>query len=310
MFLSILVQISGKRFQNALFLVRGMLPLVIMAGLTGCEKDIEIDVPGHTPKLAVLYNLNNISPGQNMYVRRSQSVLSGELLWKTGLVRDASISISDSRGTVVQRFTFVPSSYDPKQGQYQRDRDFTPVPGHQYILTISAPGFETIQGNATIPEVVPVRQASFQPDSKQNRAGILQIQFQDITGQEDYYHVVARTFDEQNNVIGTIETDNDEGEIVGEGVERLELNNEFDDGWANTQGVITLSNKVHLYGATPKYIEVTLEHITRDWYLFLRSRGNYQEDNPFAEPLNLHSNIRNGYGLFGGVTTTKFVIQL
>ena len=38
----------------------------------------------------------------------------------------------------------------------------------------------------------------------------------------------------------------------------------------------------------------------------------YQDshDNPFAEPAPLASNIRNGYGLFGGATDTKLVIPI
>jgi hypothetical protein len=82
--------------------------------------------------------------------------------------------------------------------------------------------------------------------------------------------------------------------------------------WAK-QGVITYSNRVGAYtggGAPPKYLEVTLQHLTQDLYLYERSKGNYGEDNPFAEPLNLHSNLKNGYGNLGGITTTKYKINL
>ncbi|MEL6355444.1 MAG: DUF4249 family protein, partial [Bacteroidota bacterium] len=40
--------------------------------------------------------------------------------------------------------------------------------------------------------------------------------------------------------------------------------------------------------------------LTEDGYRFLVSKQAYEEsiDNPFAEPVNVHNNITNGYGIF------------
>ncbi|KAA3439702.1 DUF4249 domain-containing protein [Rufibacter hautae] len=306
---------SGNRPKNTCFLGWGLRCLLLAGGLTGCEKEVDIEVPGHTPKLAVQYNLNTEAPKQNMYIGRSQSVLATDDLWRNGLVKDAAITITDGGGTLRQSFAFVPLEYNKEIGNYKPTNEFTPEPGQQYSLTVSAPGFETIEGKLTMPAQVPVASASFVPDSKNdgyNYVGLLRIQFNDLANQQDYYRLHVRLVDDAEQLIGNFYSVEDNDDIFGEEVEKIELSKVFDDGWAK-QGVITFSDKVGAYigsGLSPKYIEITLQHLTPDLYLYERSKSNYQEDNPFAEPLNLHSNIRNGYGNFGGITTTKYRIPL
>ncbi len=47
-------------------------------------------------------------------------------------------------------------------------------------------------------------------------------------------------------------------------------------------------------------VELKVKSITKDYYNFLLSQIQYNQsqDNPFAEPVNIYSNIKNGYGLF------------
>ena len=63
---------------------------------------------------------------------------------------------------------------------------------------------------------------------------------------------------------------------------------------------------------TPGYIEVYVSSITAEAYNFYLSRRRYHDskDSPFAEPAPLASNVRNGYGLFGGVTDVTYRIRL
>ncbi len=45
---------------------------------------------------------------------------------------------------------------------------------------------------------------------------------------------------------------------------------------------------------------VELLHITGDFFKYIKSANDYDisNANPFAEPINLYSNILNGYGFF------------
>ncbi|RNI31533.1 DUF4249 domain-containing protein [Rufibacter latericius] len=306
---------SGKGLKSPVSFKRGLGCLALAVALAGCEKEVDIEVRGHTPRLAVQYNLNTDSPKQNMYIGRSQSVLAGDNLWRNGLVKDASITISEGNGSVRQSFVFVPLEYNAEQGNYKPLTAFTPEPGREYTLRVSAPNFEAIEGKLTMPTAVPVVSTSFQPDAKHdpyNFSGLLRVQFNDPVGQRNYYRLFVQLLDDQGRPVGNAYSRNENDDIFGEEVEKIELYKVFDDGWAN-QGVITFSDKIGTYtggGAPATQLEVTLQHITSDLYLYERSKDNYEEDNPFAEPLNLHSNIRNGYGNFGGITVTKYRINL
>ncbi len=47
-------------------------------------------------------------------------------------------------------------------------------------------------------------------------------------------------------------------------------------------------------------------------YLYLRTKDvQYANDgNPFAEPINVYSNITNGYGIFGSYSVATYTIIL
>lgn len=301
-----------KRLQNSqpivLFLLLGL------ASLTACETSVEIDVPAHAPKLAVQFNLSSEQSAQEIFIGRSQGVLASEDLWQTGAVKNAQITIKDAQGVTRQTFAFVPYDYDVDRGHYKAQGNFTPQPGQEYTLTVSAPGFETIQSTLKMPQLVSINSSSLQKSTQNgyfNYTGRLRLEFQDPQGQENYYRISGYALDQDGNRMSSIFPNEENGDIFGEEVERIEINKVFDDGWAS-DGLITYSDNVGFYGGNtaPAALEIILEHITQDLYLYERSRENYQEENPFAEPLNLHSNIRNGYGNFGGITTTTYRIQL
>jgi hypothetical protein len=294
---------------------RLLLGLGLVVSLSACETTVEIDVPTHTPKLAVQYNLNTEDPNQALMVGRSQPVLASDNLWRDGLVSNATVTIKDQNGVLRQGFVFKPFEVGITKGSYKPTNEFTPVPGQQYVLSISAPGFEPIEGKLTQPSEVPVATASFQPDARNDQyefRGLLKIQINDALAERDYYRFFLKLFDDQGRQVGTLYPDNENEEVFGEDVEQITPGKVFDDGWAKG-GVINYSDRVitHIGSGYPvKYIEITLQHLTPDLYLYERSKENYSEDNPFSEPLNLHSNIRNGYGNFGGITTTKYRVNL
>ncbi len=65
-------------------------------------------------------------------------------------------------------------------------------------------------------------------------------------------------------------------------------------------------------GQTNGKIRVELVSISRDKYLFQRSVRLNQDadDNPFAEPVIIHNNITDGYGIFSAEAASEVVIEL
>ncbi len=75
-----------------------------------------------------------------------------------------------------------------------------------------------------------------------------------------------------------------------------------------TYHIELLSNKRD----TTKYeLKVEVNAITRDKYLFAKTLIAYTiaQDNPFAEPVIVHTNVENGQGIFSLQNTTEWIIE-
>ncbi len=59
-------------------------------------------------------------------------------------------------------------------------------------------------------------------------------------------------------------------------------------------------------------IWLTLSSVSADRYLFEQSYSIYQnaQNNPFAEPVILHNNIKNGFGIFTTAAETTYTFKL
>lgn len=59
-------------------------------------------------------------------------------------------------------------------------------------------------------------------------------------------------------------------------------------------------------------IKLTIKSLTKDTYNFLVSNEQYEESeyNPFAEPVVIHNNIENGYGLFSVYTFDEWEVDV
>ncbi len=53
-----------------------------------------------------------------------------------------------------------------------------------------------------------------------------------------------------------------------------------------------------------------LQQISKDFYLYLRTRAVANEDNVFSEPVQIHTNIKNGLGVFGSYSSSVKTIEL
>ncbi len=57
--------------------------------------------------------------------------------------------------------------------------------------------------------------------------------------------------------------------------------------------------------------EVRLSSMSKDLYLFIKSLDKAEEieGSPFAEPVQIYSNVKNGAGILGSYNTTKYIIK-
>ena len=163
------------------------------------------------------------------------------------------------------------------------------------------------------------------------RSGRLTASFLDNASTTDYYVATARALDRNGKRWGYVfrAYNNDPGSDIDLGRFQLSTDNSynlhpFSDASSNGQR-LTLSADLELIydGSTignsngnniPEigYIEVVISRITFDTYSFYQSMKRYYdtENSPFAEPAPLFSNVRQGFGIFGGATDVTYRIPL
>ncbi|WP_345220517.1 DUF4249 domain-containing protein [Hymenobacter koreensis] len=324
--------------RNSCF-TRSRLPLVALAStsllLAGCETSIDVPEPEHTPRIATSYVLDagpaNDSLGRQLFSDRQPFVSVSQRLFDSRELKgrnDATIEVRDEAGTVVQRYRSArPQSGGTfgTDGYYQPRLSYQFQPGSTYQLRVAVPGIEPAESQLTMPTQVPVATASFtqlsSPDPYGGRKGRLSVSFDDPAGSTDYYLVYARLLDAQGRFLTWAFADDEGDGTVSISAFKLSVPGGYgtypfsDRGYEGRR--LTLTNTVQYYGdggtgRGPRYIEVVVSHVTRDLYLFYNSRRVYQDNdgNPFSEPTPLHSNIKPGFGIFGGATDAVTRIPL
>lgn len=311
----------------------------LAAALLGCEMVQEVDLPQHEPKLSLRIALNNKPPGSGLYqeniynqlfVGRSQGVLESEEDLKG--VADATVGLYNEAGQLVEvyrhegiRFTQFFGTTVTFAGYYGPTLDFEAVPGERYTIKASAPGFAPIEGTVQMPAVPAIAAATFEGAEVQefgNRKyidGRLQVTIADNPQERNYYRVMAFSLDSADNRIDyyPLSTQRDADTPI-DTEDRLWLNEEFSDE-LYTSGQIVVLNRIHLYeqvirsrNVRPFAVEVLVQQLTQDEYLYHKTfdAWRYSRDNPFSEYVQVHQNIRNGYGLIGGVSTARQVLPV
>ena len=309
------------------------------AALAGCESATDLPEPPHTPRVALMYTLTNapldssfydLFQQRRLYISNSQRVFDTNYL--TGRP-DATVELRDAGGRMVERYRPTKGSqYGYYPGYYLPVQGFRPQPGQSYTLRASLPGLETAESTLTMPIAPVIESGSYDsravpgPNSGEYK-GRLNLALRDDPNATNYYLAFARLLDRQGRpgTWGSLSVDYD-SQSSAVSIGQFQLSNTgqgysiypFADTNVNGQR-IALASDVRFYSYCPQpgcpqpgFIEVTVSSITKDAYDFYLSRRRYYDSdgNPFAEPAPLASNVRPGYGLFGGAADVTYRIQL
>ena len=294
-----------------------LLLLLFLTALCACEQVIEPDLPEHPPRL-VLRAFFTSDGSWTAQVARSFWILE-PVPADRPVVADAAVELL-AGDRVVGELEFN----DAAQGYVFGDS--TLRAGETYSLQVTAPGFETIRATDTVPMPVPTSVLSYRAlatsrsDSGDSLELSLKLEIQDPPGEENYYQVsLYRVF-------------------AGRGASRIELSfstkdpsiladnsvdgSPFEEG--GFEGDAPYFRDALFDGRTheielspdlgrdpapdPSGIHLQVLYISETYYEYLKTARLHDDtrDNPFAEPLNVHSNVENGYGIFAGYSSRTF----
>ncbi len=298
-----------------------LLTFFFMITLVSCKKNIDVDLPDLPSQLVVNCLFN---PNQKWIVNVSQTLGITDTAQHAAFVDNALVSLYEDD-------IWIANLTHTNKGNYTLDA--FPVPEQNYTIKVQAAGFETAEATAKIPvQGVMPYSATFSTDTiyiideLQSLMAVspVSVSFYDIPNVKNYYQVKLIAYDSlyltanaihQDNLFETfsLRTKSPLAETFNEAQYYVLLNDETQDGneinldcttWANLfypsvvgyegDSLITPRRNLELY--------VELNTLSQDMYLFEKSyiQNRYNITNPFAEPINVYSNVKNGLGIFAG----------
>ena len=300
------------------------LPLLFI--LSACEQVIEPDLPEHTPRL-VLQAFFTPDSTWVAFVGRSAGMLEA-MPEREMAVADAEVELL-AGDRVIDELEFFQQErvYVWEKGTLQA--------GEPYSLRVAAPGFAAIEATDAIPRPVPTAIVSYRTHtSARSESRIkgdmsIKLEIQDPPGETNYYQIRMfaffrsefRTLDDEFDLFsiryeGSFSTQ--DPSIIADNTADEPFSGDFsgtapffkDTLFDGQTHEIELSSNYNAPEQTRFYVHVL--HLSETYYEYLKSARfhEFTQDNPFAEPMSVYSNVENGYGIFAGYSSQTFELVL
>jgi hypothetical protein len=251
-----------------------------------------------TVKLQLTYLLGDISVGTILadkdYITNAEIFLYEDMTFKEQL-----------------QYKEIPTNISVDKGWYF-SRSFIPKENHSYQLKIVVPGFDTVYAETFIPQAVKID--SVQINGKrvadtvylaQNTDYSVNTFFKDKAGQKDYYNYWSNTFFKSYDP--AIESKYRSGYYESSTLAIYKFAF-FSDNLFNGKSYALNTNFNSYIGdiSGEGYpIIFKLYSLSYDAYAFYKTFYLYQKtlENPLSEPVIIYSNIKNGTGIFAGMSS-------
>ncbi len=294
-------------------MIRTLLTSTVMLLLfASCEKEVEVEMPEYQPVLVV-----------NSFLE-ADSIPHVEVLFSRSITDTTTIKrLQTSDVELYENNTFLGKMLFDTLQTYSLP-GFRPLSGKEYKVIVKQTGFEEVTATTYCPVATEVNSYSITKGAGTNfnnePLARLNLNFND-PGEKSYYFVRMNytrmdTFyiDSVNYTVypntmdiyidGSSSENNGENFINGGFLANDELYNGRNHSfnlYFNQYVLEDTTADLHVYFST----------VSREYYDYFRTLNLQQVTsfNPFSEPARVYSNIENGLGIFGSVTTRKYKIQ-
>ncbi len=260
--------------------------------MNGCTKDADVKLPAVESKLVI----NSFISPQDTIVKAvvtiSQPLYNNSNSGNYSIISNAAVQISDGVNTKTLTYNSTENYYSVHTSE------FPITAGGSYHLTVTTPDGKNVNASTTIPSANSTLTftSHLVNDPNQSDGYSIEAKWNDSPGTEDYYRIAYYgkeyygNSDTSYSVFSDYFSDKDaDGKV-------------FDKSIKIYQSISAPGNSGELY----------LIHATKEYYLFhtkLAASGN-SSDNPFAEPVQMFTNINGGFGVFAGFNQYKLPVFL
>lgn len=283
-------------------LVQNLSIILFLSLLASCEKEIPLDEDQIKPRIVV----NSVfAANDTVKIHLSES---RNILYNNGgtlpNITDATAKLFDGSNNELGTFTH------DMEGNYYLASSL-PQAGNSYQLTVSHPNFDNITSTSTTPSIVNIIAID---TSRIGDQLYIDIQIDDNPNQTNYYSLSARTHSSYTweTEPGVFETEtyaydswicSKDINVEGTASETGEICSQellfSDKSFNGTSYTFRMSD---YYDESRDYLIISLRSMSADLFKYRVTYNNYQENsgNPFGEPVQVYSNIENGFGIFSG----------
>jgi hypothetical protein len=292
----------------------GLIAIAIIIGFTSCEDMfrgavLEVELPEHKSQLAPYAFFKDTDSILTVMVGKSVGILD---TINPDIVLGATVELYKNGAL---EYTFA---YSNNVRGYQIDlgQSFSPTPGDEYELKISAPDFEPTSAVQIIPSPVLIDSVAYDSqggvDQFGNPMDVYNLTFTDPAGTSNFYEINGYVHIKYQDPWDTTFSNEYDYPIDFESSDPNFENGTLSD--ANFDGqeyTIRLETYPVIWGDPSNYeISGTIyfRSTTPEYATYISSLNNYwdTQGNPFSEPVLLYSNMSGGLGTFGiFVTDTK-----
>jgi len=297
--------------------------ILVLSVLFACEKPVTIDVPQKPSKLVIngwigKDSLISVHVGKSKYSLAPRENINN--LTENYTVKNAVPVVFENDVPVD---TLV---YDATRFIYRTQRGRRISAGKAYSVKVKAPGFTEATAESIVPSQSQIVSLQYVRDARTNSSGTpeseITITFNDPGAEKNYYLIqfFGVYTDQYGNPvpIWCIHTSDKDVEVIGY-ADPMEPNSCYDgDQLLLSDANFNGKQKVVKFFIESYQLQefvnpsanrtyrpfVNVLRITEDQFKFIKSYSLYSNssDNPFAEPVNVFTNVNNGYGVFSTYT--------
>jgi hypothetical protein len=279
--------------------------ILFLVVLFGCELIVDVDVPFEHPQLT----LNSFfSP---------DSLWSANLSLNRHILNDSSSFERLGNGVIVifNEGQPVDTLIHQGNGLYSSDTG-KPQVGINYEISATTPDHGMVMSRSIIPAPAPIVRAEItetDPNPDDGNNAKLKITFQDNGAETNYYQILVEEeyefYDYSMDKIHTTRF-------------RIHLESEDpairDEQFNWSEGILlkdVLFNGREIEFSFNTYVNnfnnvaILLRTVSEDYYNY-KSTFQLQDEtsgDPFAQPVNVHNNIENGFGIFAGFSESRSI---
>lgn len=291
---------------------------------------VDISIPAHIPKLVMQADWSVGTDSLSVMVSKSRGALDTGTYYNPGridTVGSAKVELLRD-GKVVASLPYYQEGFHYLRGGHKLDT----TPGLSYTLRVSCPTLPTIEATQITPKVAKIRSVAFHKDGatktdpldlfngrpKSKIVDEYVIEFDDIVNTENFYSAAViidyvATGQSQKIELGSLDDIAESNMVQDKTFQNKTFawrlwNQQFKDrkggggpgGPGGNNIVVSSGDKITFF----------LRSMTSDQYLFRKSLDLYKQTNIFSEPVILHTNVKNGYGIFTtqAVSTAKLTV--